>query len=123
MTGKARAEAKDQEEIERLAKEGNVEAQFQLGTNLFNTSHAESWKWFCSAAMSGHEGARAATGLFYEYGLNPVEANSVTALMWYRLAGKVGEKQAKKLESEIKADQIIKADQLAQQWRPSNCPN
>lgn len=117
MSGKARAEAKNQEEIERLAKEGNVEAQFQLGTNLFHISHAESWKWFCSAAMSGHDGARAATGLFYEYGLDPVEANSVTALMWYRLAGKVGETQARKLESEIKADQ------LAQQWRPISCPN
>lgn len=123
MTGRSSAESKNQEEIERLAKEGNVEAQFQLGTNLFNANPVESWKWLCSAAMSGHEGARAATGLFYEYGLDPVEASSVTALMWYKLAGKVGEKQAIKLESEIKADQIIEADQLAQQWQPSDCIN
>lgn len=120
---KAKSEARQREEIKRLAEEGEADAQFQLAVETFETDRASSWRWFCNAAMNGHSNARAATGLFYEYGLDPVPPDSVTALMWYRLAGEEGEEFAEKLEKEIDNKKIIKANQQVQAWKPGSCPN
>ncbi len=120
---KAKSEDLQREEIARLAEEGEADAQFQLATEAFESDQATSWKWYCKAAMSGHNSARVAAGLFYEYGLDPVEPDSVTALMWYRLAGEEGQEWADKLEKGIDEGKIEKAGQLARGWIPDGCPN
>lgn len=116
-----KSQARHREEIARMAEEGNADAQFQLATNLFESDQATSWKWYCEAAMNGHSSARVATGLYYEYGLEPVEPDSVTALMWYRLADEEGQEWAEKLEKEIDQMKIEKADRLARDWIPGIC--
>lgn len=109
------------EELKQQASSGNVESQYEAGRYLFNVNKEESWYWMCGAAMKGHEEARIWTGLFYEYGLDPVEPDSVAALMWYRLSGKAGISHRKKLENEVDGERAAKASQMALEWVPGSC--
>ncbi len=119
----AKAESRRRQEIQQLAAEGDADAQFQLASLTFESDRKASWKWFCRAAMSGQPSARVATGLYYEYGLDPVKPDSVTALMWYRLAGEEGREWAQKLERDIDPGRIETADRRAGEWTPGHCPD
>ena len=90
-------------EIRRLADQGDVDAQFTLGT-IYSFSQiiyanggragpesdpAEAAKWYRLAAGQGHAIAQNNLGGMYAYGRG-VPKNDAEAVKWYRLAADQG---------------------------------
>jgi hypothetical protein len=77
-----------------LAKQGNADAQFNLG-HVYRRGHGvpkdykTAVKWYRLAAEQGHAPAQTSLGVRYKKGQG-VPRNTNTALKWYKLAAKQG---------------------------------
>ena len=105
------------------AEEGDPEAQFQLGDQLFAKDRSESWRWFCLAAEQGHQQGRVALGAFREFGFDPIEPDLTEAMKWYILAGESGQRFRRGLQDEISTIQLTEARRRAEVWTPDGCEN
>lgn len=77
-----------------LARNGNVDAQFEVGLcydegNGVSVNKYEAFKWFKEAALRGHARAQNAVGICYEYG-EGVGINKNEAIRWYEMSIKNG---------------------------------
>ena len=117
-------------EIRRLADQGDVDAQFTLGT-IYSFSQiiyanggragpesdpAEAAKWYRLAAGQGHAIAQNNLGLIYANGTG-VPQDDVLAYAWLNLAGEQGNELASgnkdKLRTRMTANQIARAQELS----------
>ena len=94
-------------EIRRRAEQGDVDAQFTLGTLYFfsqilfanggrvgpESDPAEAAKWYRLAAEQGHAIAQNNLGSMYAYGRG-VPQDDAKAVRWYRQAAAQGEAEA-----------------------------
>jgi TPR repeat protein len=114
-----------------LAEQGVASAQFHLGLMYENgrgvrKDHSTALTWFRKAAAQGYAGPQNNLGLIYERGRG-VRKDLVRALMWYTLAatmlhgneGKTAMKRRDYLTSQMTAEQIEQAEEMAQRCRQS----
>lgn len=89
----------ERQKWKQLAKEGDAEAQYKVGTLYCcgerpHYDNAEALKWFCKAAKQGQRDALFAIGYMYEnandYEGNVVPQDLVMATTYYTLAEKEG---------------------------------
>jgi TPR repeat protein len=79
--------------LQKLAKEGDVEAQYQLGLRLENAAlggaaeHREAVEWFQKAADKGHVMAMKSLAHIYATGIEGVAADPEKAAYWRQKAG------------------------------------
>jgi hypothetical protein len=103
------------------AKQGNVEAQFNLGIAYSHqpSSYSEAIYWWCQATLQGHAKALFCLGEFYLYGRGVI-LNYEHALKCYQEAAALGNDDARhKLnenEEEIKRLIITREYQKAVLW-------
>ena len=82
-------------EIRRLAEQGDVDAQFNLGV-MYATGEgvpendAEAVRWYRLAADQGYTNAQLSLGLMYANG-EGVARDLAEAVKWYRLAAEQGD--------------------------------
>lgn len=117
--------AYDFEALETRAKGGDVDAQYQVGTDYANglvvqQDLALAEKWFRRAARKGHVQARAALGQMYQQGMG-VTRNFVTAHMWFNLAAASSDEAVYRstrdsLANRMDAAQIAEAEERARDW-------
>ena len=88
------AQESDFDEVKRLAEQGQVDAQNELGAMYANgngvpENDAEAVNWFRLAAEQGSETAQFVLGIMYDNG-EGVPENDAEAVKWYRLAAEQG---------------------------------
>lgn len=82
-----------------LAREGNTEAQYKLGSCYelglqgVSKQYQNAFYWYKRAAEQGHTNAQYRLGFCYEYGIG-VAKNFDYAVSWYRKAARNGNKAA-----------------------------
>ena len=113
------------EELQRLADQGDAQAQFELG---FRYAHGygvsrddqEAAKWYRQAADQGDGDAQHALGVMYDEGQG-VPKDYVLAHMWLNLAAAKGGKDAVKLrdllEERMTTGQLAEAQRLVREWK------
>ena len=115
---------KSHNDLLALAKDGDADAQVQLGLVYFHgrgvsRDFKESVKWTRMAAQQGNIHAQFRLGQMYYYGRG-VPANYLEANKWVNLAGMSGHEDAIrfrfKLEKKMSPGQIEKAQKLAKDW-------
>ena len=95
-------------EIRRLAEQGDVDAQFDLGF-MYATGEgvpendAEAVKWYRLAADQGHVRAKHNLGFMYATG-EGVPQDDAYAVRWFRLAAEQGDARAQSLLGGMYAD-------------------
>ena len=95
LTGTAHSESsEDIQKLQIAAKEGNAEAQNNLGRFYYKGSwvkkdYAEALKYFRLAAKQGNAEAQFSLGEMYDAGQG-VAKSYTEALKWYRLAAERG---------------------------------
>lgn len=117
-----------------IAEQGDAEAQHFLGVIYrygrgVKIDHTEAAKWFRMSAEQGNPEAQFYMGLSYQNG-EGVPRDPVAAHMWFTLSArnpKTGlrdaayrERDARRLEEKMSPEQIAKAKQMAQDWKPKN---
>jgi len=125
------------EKIRLLAKQGDAEAQYQLGrmyhTGRFKLSagtvqsvtrnSVEAIRWYREAAEQGHDDAQFWLGVMYEYG-NGVPRNYRRAHMWMNIGASQGNKRAYEGRTSVAAKMnradINNAQQMAERCVMSN---
>jgi hypothetical protein len=85
-------------ELEKLAKAGEAQAQYNLGVMARDgqggpKSDADGFAWFLKAAEQGHTSAAFNVGAMYDNGVGVAE-NRVEAARWYRIAADKGDASA-----------------------------
>lgn len=108
------------------AAEGNAEAQFEVGEQLFEAetdkSRFAAWYWYCRAAQHGHDEAQYRLGRYYEAGWAPVPQDLVQAYLWYELAADQRVAAAANARAAVAAHlsavEIARAERRAAAWRP-----
>ncbi len=100
LGGAPAAHAEDQLflDTQKLAEQGDSEAQFSLGLmydtgDIGNRDHGQAVYWFTRAAKAGIAGACLYLGMKYEFGVQ-VTQNSTKAQHWYEQAALQGWGQA-----------------------------
>jgi len=91
-------QAQDFETVKRAAEQGDVKAQYLLGTMYaqgrgVTQNRTESAKWIQKAAEQGNAQARTSLGFLYAEGLG-VTQNYTEAAKWFRLAAEQGNADA-----------------------------
>lgn len=82
------------ERFEKLAKAGDVHAQFDLA-QMYNqgigvdANPEQGWLWLRQSANGGNPAAMLEMGMRFESGVGP-EQNFIMALSWYRKASEAG---------------------------------
>lgn len=84
--------------LEKLAKQGDVEAQYTLGLTYetgkeVNQDYRRAFKWYEKAAERGLPSAQAKLGSMYRYGRG-VEVDHTKATEWYFKAAEQGNEEA-----------------------------
>lgn len=111
--------------LEKLAIEGNTEAQYHLAFMYFNGDGVENddeiaARWFEQAALAGHSGAQDILAYMYLNGRG-VAADPVQAYAWYSLAAENGVFLANKiitmLEQELTLEDRIAAELMLEEYR------
>ena len=92
------AENKEIAELQRLAKQGDAEAQFSLGARYHKgrgvlEQYAEAIKWYRKAAKQGYAEAQTALGVMYTHGRG-VPQDDAEAVKWFRKAAEQGHAEA-----------------------------
>ena len=93
------------DELDRLAENGNAEAQYKMGIFLstgkdIEKDAEEGFKWFLKAAEQGHPGAQYAVALSYHLGVvntnydTVVHKNETEVFKWLTKAANQGEQDA-----------------------------
>jgi len=112
---------------QELAKKGDSEAEFELGSMYENgegtgTDLREAARWYWKAAYQGLAQAQSALGMLYTSGRG-VSQDSVQALLWLSLASRNGiaeaAKQRDELAHSLNAVEITEAQRLADIWEPA----
>ena len=113
-----------------LAKQGNVSAQFNLGTMYvegkgLQKDYAEAVRWFRKAAEQGHAAAQFNLGGAYLNGWGMPE-NQTLALMWLTIAKAHGHENATTAISVVTqsmgSEQITEAEHMARDWMAKHQP-
>ena len=108
------------------AQTGDPEAQYQLGRLYFDANGVDhndkkGTYWIRKAAEQGHPMAQADLGMLYAMGLI-VRKNLIEADKWLTLSSRQGygpgTRGMKDLEEKMQKDQIEKAKELADNWKP-----
>jgi len=115
----------------RAAAGGNAEAQYALGRLhyegfLVPRDTAEMRTMLKAAAGQGHARARLTLGVIYEYGLDDIDHDYTTALMWYELArrgapeldGMIARLRSR-VSRKMTQAQIAEALRRAEAWPPA----
>lgn len=110
--------------FERLALQGNPQAQFWLGSMWYQgrgkpSSFKEAFNHFRSAAYVGNADAQNNLGLLYRNG-EGVERSALVAYAWFSLASAQGNAAAKRnldnMSDRMSADDILQSQQLAGEY-------
>ncbi len=111
-------------ELRPLAKQGNGDAQSNLGYMYANgenvpQDHAEAVKWYRKAAEQGYARAQVSLGVMYSTGQG-VPQDYMQAHMWANLGATNGDKEATKdrdfISKRMTPTQIAEAQRLAREW-------
>ena len=107
-----------------LAKQGNANAQFNLGLMYrwgqgVTQDDAQAAAWYRKAAEQGNTNAQFNLALMYAEGRG-VAQGYVQAHMWFKLAAAQGHEEAAEIRDKfaevMTRDQIIEAQRLAREW-------
>ena len=110
-------------ELTPLAKQGNADAQYNLGVMYENgqgisKNYKTAVKWYRLAADQGHASAQFNLGVMYGMGTGVIQDN-VYAHMWFNIAASSGDKDAVKnrgiAAKEMTPSQLEKAQDLARE--------
>ena len=119
-----RAQAKSLADLQKLADQGNADAQWQMGVRYHsgeNVPHddAQAMQWFLRAAEQGHVAAQSALGAYYWAGRGVPEDLS-KAYFWSAIALANGDENSKArlegLASQMTHAQVSAARQRAEVW-------
>lgn len=109
----------------KAAQQGDLHAQISLGL-IYGTgrgvpqNYFQAVRWFGLAAEQGDILAQYNLGLIYASGYDVVPKDDVQALVWFILAARGGNKDARKnhdaLATRMSPEQVEKAQKLAQDW-------
>jgi len=119
-----RAQAKSLADLQKLADQGNADAQWQMGVRYHsgeNVPHddAQAMQWFLRAAEQGHVAAQSALGAYYWAGRGVPEDLS-KAYFWSAIALANGDENSKArlegLASQMTHAQVSAARQQAEVW-------
>jgi uncharacterized protein len=117
-----------------VAEQGDAEAQELLGVLYrygrgVKIDHVEAGKWFLMAANQGNSEAQLYLGLMYQNG-EGVQRDLATAHMWLTLSAQnpktthrdslYRQRDVRNLERRMNEEQIARAKEMAQNWKPSN---
>ena len=117
--------------LEKSAQQGYAEAQYALGVmhvagDGVLQSFPAAFRWFEQAAQQNHADAQFNLGRMYRRGYG-VSANNSQAYMWFNLAAAQGHSGAREARDNVltlmNADDVRKAQQAAQDWRPEVVKN
>ena len=101
------------------AAQGDPEAQWRLALS----EGLPGELWLCRAAHGGDAAAQHRLGRYYHYGKEGVEADRVTAFIWYSLSASSGNKwaadRAGKLAQEMPPSEIAEAERQVAEWVPN----
>jgi S1-C subfamily serine protease len=110
------------------AEQGNGDAQNELGFNYHKgkgvpQDYKEAVKWYRLSAEQGNANAQNGLGAMYSKGQGVLK-DYVLAHMWANLAVSNGDENAIKgrdfLEKKMSPQQIVEAQRLARNWKPTN---
>lgn len=118
-------------EFKRLAGEGHAKSAYYVGLFYHNAfgvprDNAEAARWFLQAAQKNDAQSQYYMGLLTSKG-DGVDKDLVAAHMWYSLSVRSSEnerdaaytqREVRKLEKKMTAEQIAKAKELAGSWKP-----
>ncbi|MBM3535142.1 MAG: hypothetical protein FJX60_19135 [Alphaproteobacteria bacterium] len=90
--------ARAADELERVARQGDVKAQYELGVlavqpDTGQPDYGKAAYWFREAAVQGNQSAQYNLGVLYEHGFG-VGQDDVRALLWYHSAAEQGHARA-----------------------------
>lgn len=113
-----------------LAKQGNADAQLNLGVMYHQgqgvpQDYKEAVKWYRLAADQGNAGGQFELGVLYEFGQG-VPQDYVLAYMWFNLSGASSKDQTEyasrnardMVAKKMTPGQIAEAQRLARAWKP-----
>jgi hypothetical protein len=118
------AQAKSLADLQRLADQGDADAQWQMGVRYHNGedvphNDAQAMQWFLRAAEKGHVTAQATLGAYYWAGRG-VPQDLSKAYFWSALALAQGDENSKSrlqgLASQMTHAQVSAARQQAEVW-------
>lgn len=107
-----------------LAKQGDANAQFELGNMYFlelggvSLDYSEAMKWYREAAGQGNANAKDMLGFMYKNGCG-VPKDLVRAYMWDNLATAQDKKYAKfrdRIKKDMTPEQITEGERLTHEW-------
>ena len=110
-----------------LAQQGDARAQLELGRMYLrgqgrDPDYRKALKWIRRAAEQGDVTAQYWLGMMYADGLS-TRRDFVASLMWFNIAANRGNESASRSRDGIliymSPSQIIEAQRLAQEWRPT----
>ncbi len=113
--------------FQQAAGQGYAPAQSNLGVMYEKGNGApqddkEAAKWFRQAAEQGYAPAQGNLGVMYKQGLG-IPTDPIQAYMWFDLAAKQGDRKAlinrSRVADQMTAAQIVEAQRLAREWKPS----
>ena len=93
----------NKEELKRLAEQGNVDAQYDLGEYYADVEKniPEACKWYEKAAMRDHVESQFSLGYFYQFGDVGFPADKKIARHWYIKAADKGHTRAERRIGDI----------------------
>jgi hypothetical protein len=121
-------QANSLEEVQKLAGQGNADAQWQLGARYHNgedvpKDDVQAMQWFLRAAEQGHVTAQSTLGAYYWAGRG-VPQDLSKAYFWSALALAQGDENSKArlegLASQMTRQQVSEARQQAEVWLRSH---
>ena len=112
----------------KLAKQGNMEAQFLIGFMYDNgdgipENDKTAVMWYTKAAQQGYAPVQSILGVIYDNG-EGFQENNIKAHVWYSISETNGNEEGKNnlkiLEPQMTNDQMLKAQKLATKCYESN---
>ncbi len=109
----------------KAAQQGDLPAQISLGLIYGGgrgvpQNYFQAVKWFGLAAEQGDAVAQYNLGLIYAGGYDVVRKDDVQALVWFILAARGGNQEARKdqqaFATRMRPEQVEKAEKFAQDW-------
>jgi hypothetical protein len=120
-----RAQPQSLADLQRLADQGDAEAQFQMGVRCHNgegvpQDDAQAMQWFLRAAEQGHVDAQSHLGAYYWAGRGVPTPDLSKAYLWSAIALAEGDENSKArlegLASQMTRAQVSDARQQAEAW-------
>lgn len=118
----------DIQKWEALAKQGNAEAQYNLGEAYskgdggLKEDKQEAFNWYERAANAGYMDAQMAMGFIYRGG-EGIPMDKIMSYMWFEVASKKGNESAFNLRNNVAwsmtEPEIREARKRASEWKPS----